>query len=375
MSKSSRYRSRSETPADDDGDSVLTVGGTEVRRGQRVVVNLQVSTLLNHQAVYMPVHVIRGNAPGPRLFVSAALHGDEVNGIEVIRRLLRRRDLKSLQGDLLVVPVIGVPAFLIRSRYLPDRRDLNRQFPGSETGSMGGRLASVFLREVVYQCTHGIDLHSGAVNRPNLAQVRLSTKSGELLEMARAFASPVAMVTDGPEGSLRAHMAERGIPLLVYEAGEASRLDAAGVRQGLAGILGVMRHLDMLPHPPRTKPRPQPVISRSSFWERAPVGGIFTALVPLGKAVTTDTVIGIVGDPFGTGTVRVRPREPGLVIGRTNLAMVDEGEALVHVARISDPDAAESAVREVRAQTDGSHMEPVDHNALDPALEGNGGGS
>lgn len=364
-----------------EDDAVLVVGGQRVRRGQRLVVDVQVSTLLNHQPVYMPVHVIRGNAPGPRMFVSAALHGDEVNGIEVIRRLLRRRDLKRMQGDLLVVPVIGIPAFLNRSRYLPDRRDLNRLFPGSETGSIGGRLANVFLREVAYQCSCGIDLHTGAVNRPNLAQVRLSTRDRVLLDMARAFGAPVAMVTDGPEGSLRAHLAERGIPLLVYEAGEASRLDAAAVRQGLAGVLGVMRHLGMIAHPVRRKPSPPPVISRSSFWERAPVGGIFTPLVPLGKAVTTDTVIGIVGDPFGTGTVRVRPREPGLVIGRTNLAMVDEGEALVHLARISDPDAAETAVREVRAQVDSSHMEPVDHNALDPAhnaldpaLEGNGGG-
>jgi predicted deacylase len=352
----------------DPDDHELVVGGTVVRRGQRVVVDVQVSTLLNHQPVYMPVHVIRGNAAGPRLFVSATLHGDEVNGIEVIRRLLRRRDLKSLQGDLLVVPVIGIPAFLNRSRYLPDRRDLNRLFPGSEDGSIGGRLARVFLREVAYQCTHGIDLHTGAVNRPNLPQVRLSSKDSVLLGMAKAFGSPVAMVQDAPEGSLRAHMHERGMPLLMYEAGEAHRLDAPAVRQGLAGVLGVMRHLGMLRTLPRKKSRPRTVVSSSSFWERAPVGGIFTALVPLGKAVTPETVIGFVGDPFGIGTVNIRPREAGLVIGRTNLAMVDEGEALFHLARMNDPDAAETTVREVQAHVDTGHREPVDHNALDPAF-------
>ena len=346
----------------------LVVGGTTVRRGQRVVVDVQVSTLLNHQPVYMPVHVIRGNSSGPRLFVSATLHGDEVNGIEVIRRLLRRRDLKSLQGDLLVVPVIGIPAFLNRSRYLPDRRDLNRLFPGSEEGSIGGRLANVFLREVAYQCTHGIDLHTGAVNRPNLPQVRISSQDPELLAMGKAFGAPVAMIQDGPEGSLRAHLHARGMPLLMYEAGEAHRLDAPAVRQGLAGVLGVMRHLGMLRTPPRKKTMATTVVSRSSFWERAPVGGIFTPLVPLGKAVTPEMVIGFIGDPFGTGAVNVRPRESGLVIGRTNLAMVDEGEALVHLARLSDPDAAETAVREVQAQVDTNHREAVDHNALDPVV-------
>src|SRR5699024_9350376 len=183
----------------------------------------------------------------PVLFVSAAVHGDELNGVEIIRRLLRLRGIRQLRGTLMAIPVVNIHGFLRHSRYLPDRRDLNRSFPGSASGSVAARLANVFTEQIVNQCDYGIDLHTGAINRPNLPQIRADLSGEQTLRLARAFGCPLMVDAGIREGSLREYAGQQGVPLLLYEAGEALRFDEFSIRAGVRGVTGVMRELSMLP--------------------------------------------------------------------------------------------------------------------------------
>ncbi len=324
----------------------ITIGGIEIKPGSKEVIEIPIGSLIDYQPVSMPVHIRRGKKDGPCLLVTAGLHGDEINGIEVVRRLLRSRLLSGLRGDLIAVPVVNIPAYLSRSRYLPDRRDLNRLFPGSAKGSLGGRLAYTFTSDVMEHCTHAIDMHTGAIRRPNLPQIRYSTGDDDGFEMAKAFAPPVVIESSIRENSLRATYYTKAIPSILYEAGEAHCLDAASVRFGFRGIISVMRHLGMLPpskEPSRRKGKT--ILAPSNFWVRAPQGGIFAPSADLGAAVIKGKGIGIVADPFGRREIEIKAPSDGVIIGISREATVDEGDALFNIAANSNPELAEAHIQ------------------------------
>lgn len=314
--------------------SPLVIGGVEIAAGSRSTVELPVADLYTHANLTMPVHVVRGRQAGPVLFVSAAVHGDELNGVEIIRRLLKQRGLRQLRGTLIAVPIVNVHGFLRHERYLPDRRDLNRSFPGSEQGSVAARLARVFVKEIVQQSDYGIDLHTGAINRPNLPQIRANLGDEVTRRLASAFGCPLMVDASMREGSLREYASQQGVPLLLYEAGEALRFDEFSIRAGVRGVTGVMRELGMLAARGRRRPPPKPVIALDSSWERAPESGILRSLVELGEYVTQDQTLAYVADPFGEQEVAVRAEHAGIVIGRSNLPLAHAGDALYHVARV-----------------------------------------
>jgi predicted deacylase len=311
----------------------FSIAGTVVAPGTRTTLELPVSSNYSHAPMNLPLQVICGKRPGPRLFVSAALHGDEINGVEIIRRLLRLPLLKRLKGTLLAIPIVNVYGFVNRSRYLPDRRDLNRSFPGSVRGSMAARLADLFLKEIVDQCDYGIDLHTGAIHRDNLPQIRANLDDPETARIANAFHVPVLLNADLRDGSLRQIAAERGIPMLLYEAGEALRFDERAIRAGVKGIIAVMRELDMLPASSRKGRHSEPLVARSTYWVRAERSGILRATAALGTRVRRGENVGVIADPFGEQEDDVHASNNGIIIGRTNLPLVNEGEALFHIAR------------------------------------------
>ena len=319
----------------------LVIGGTKVPRGTRTTVRLPIAPLYTLAAMAMPVHVIRGRRDGPRLFISAAIHGDEILGVEIIRRLLGLKLLRHLRGTLIAVPVVNVYGYTARSRYLPDRRDLNRSFPGSAQGSMASRLAHLFITEVVSHCTHGIDLHTGAVDRTNLPHVRVSLDRPDAVELARRFRVPLILHANLRDGSLRQTVLERGVPVLLYEAGEALRLDERAVRIGLRGVVSVMRGLGMLPNTAPTRVT-EPLIARSSGWTRAEESGTLQLTRDIGDLVEKGEVVGTLTAPLGDISHPVVSRDSGLLIGKTQLPLVYEGEALFHVARLNEPDTAEA---------------------------------
>lgn len=316
----------------------LFINDVRVPRNTRMTIDLPVTRLYTHSQIAMPVHVVRGKRPGASLFVSAAIHGDELNGVEIIRRLLKLPALKRMRGTLIAIPIVNVHGFINHSRYLPDRRDLNRSFPGSERGSLAARLAHLFMTEIVEQCSHGIDLHTGALHRSNLPQIRANLDHEETAELARRFGVPVLLNADVRDDSLREAADERGIPMLLYEAGEALRFDEVSIRAGVRGIVNVMRALEMLPPSRSKRKRFEPVVARSSAWVRAPMSGILRTMVPLGAQVAKDSLLGVIADPFGERETIITAPAAGVVIGRSNLPLANEGDALFHVARFRKTD-------------------------------------
>lgn len=309
------------------------IGGVCVPAGSRKTVDLPVSILSDHTPVTMSLHVVHGRKPGPVLFVSAAVHGDEVIGVEIVRRLLRTPALDRISGTLLVIPIVNTFGFISQSRYLPDRRDLNRSFPGSPGGSLAARLAHLFMTEIVARADCGIDLHSAAVQRTNLPQCRVSDDNEMALQMAKVFGAPVIMTSKLREGSLRAAAGEIGVNVIVFEAGEGLRFDETAVRAGMAGILRVMHAKGMISTRGVRKAKVHPVVCRSSRWERAPVGGLFRAFHAIGTHVQQGTLLGAVSDPFGDVERPVEASTSGIIVGRANMPVVNEGDALFHIAR------------------------------------------
>jgi len=325
------------------------IAGQKVAPGTRQQTDLPISILPDHTPVGLALEVIHGKREGPTMFVSAAVHGDELIGVEIVRRLLRAPQLKSLRGTLLVVPVVNSFGFLNRSRYLPDRRDLNRCFPGHPSGSLGSRLAHIFLNEVVLRCDFGIDLHSAAIHRTNLPQVRISPSDPVTRRMAVNFAAPVVLTSPLRDGSLRAVAAEKGTPVLLYEAGEGLRFDEMAVRAGVAGILRVMWAEGMLPAKGIAPSRRQPHICSSSQWLRAPVGGLLRTFRAEGETVKAGDALATVSDPFGKSEEDITAPHDGILIGRAILPVVNEGDAVFHLAKLL-PRAVEDTVEDMITQ-------------------------
>ncbi|MFZ7092106.1 succinylglutamate desuccinylase/aspartoacylase family protein [Primorskyibacter sp. 2E233] len=319
------------------------IGSETIAPGTRQTVELPVSVMSDHTPVTMSAHVVHGKRPGPVMFVSAAIHGDEVIGVEIVRRLLRAAPVQRLSGTLIAVPIVNAFGFLNQSRYLPDRRDLNRVFPGHPFGSLAARLADLFMTEVVLRSDVGIDLHSAAVGRENLPQLRLTPKNPRLTELGKAFAAPVTLMSKTRDGSLRLEAEKAGVDVLLYEAGEGLRFDEFAARAGVAGILRVMASLGMITSRGVPKPRAHGVLCDGSGWVRAPSGGLLRTLKASGDWVEPGSVLGVVSDPFGEREAEVLAEKPGIVVGRTNLPVVNEGDALFHIAEPKQLKAAEAA--------------------------------
>lgn len=341
-------------------EDTLVIQGIEIPPNSEKIIDLPIAELYTHTPLSLPIQVIRGKTSPICLFISAAIHGDELNGVEVIRRLLLWQGLKQLKGTLIAIPIVNIYGLLHHSRYLPDRRDLNRSFPGSESGSLAARLAHLVMTEVVAHCTHGIDLHTGAIHRANLPQLRVKLEDSETTRLAHAFGVPVILSANERDGSLRQEAMERGLKILVYEGGEALRFDEFSIRAGLRGIIAVMRALGMLPSSRRKKPVAIPFVAHNSTWVRSPRSGIFRTTTALGNWVKKDAVLGVVADPFGRAEVPIRAHVDGLIIGHNSLPLVNEGEALFHIARFQD----DSTPTEVTEQLEAFHTAIEDDSHL-----------
>ncbi len=315
----------------------LVIGEHSIGLGQQLRIELPVAKLYTDTDISMPVHVIRGKKPGPNVFISAAIHGDELNGLEIIRRLIQAPGFTLAKGSLVLVPMVNVYGVLNQSRYMPDRRDLNRSFPGSAKGSLAGRVADIFLKEIVQHCDYGIDLHTGALHRSNLPQIRANLKDEETLAMAEAFGVPVLLNADLRDGSLRQAAVESGVRILLYEAGEALRFDEFSIRAGFSGITNVLSHLGMI-RKRRRKKTSTPFVANNTAWTRANCSGIVKNLKQLGDYVQKNDELAEIGSPFGDIIDKVRTNRSGIIIGQQNIPLVQEGDAMFHIAYFSEDD-------------------------------------
>ncbi len=309
----------------------FVISGVTVKAGSIARVEIPVARLVTQTQVSLPVTVLHGRKDGPRLWLSAAIHGDELNGTEIIRRVLKRVRVENLKGTIVAAPVVNVFGFIDQSRYLPDRRDLNRSFPGSARGSLAARLAHLFITEVVEQCTHGIDLHTGSNNRTNMPQIRADLKDPETRRCAQAFSAPLMIRSKSIKGTLRGAACKRGIPIILYEAGEPLRFDPPSIRVGVAGVIRVMQEIKMLGSP-KKQHECRSLEVTSTKWIRASRSGIVHLDVGLQDRVQKGQHIADMHDTFGDVVARIKSTVSGIVIGHTTNPLVNRGEAVVHVA-------------------------------------------
>lgn len=309
----------------------LSVGGRKIAPGERCRIDIPLAEVPATQLVMpMPVEVVNGTKPGPVIWVSGVVHGDELNGVEIVRQILGKVKPHELRGALIAVPIVNMFGFVLGSRYLPDRRDLNRSFPGSPKGSLASRLAHLFMRDIVGPCSHGIDLHTGSDHRRNLPQIRADLDDPEARRCALAFGAPVTIDASTRDGSLRDAASRLDKHVLLYEAGEPQRFNRDAVKVGVQGVLSVMALLDMID--PLPNDRRATVISTGSGWLRSPISGLVRLKVDLGQRVDRGQQLAIVSDAFGSESKAIRALKPGIVIGRSVNPVMRKGDAVVHLA-------------------------------------------
>lgn len=312
------------------------IGGIVILPGHRASVDFEIARLYTHSPLCVTAEVIHGKKPGPVLMINAAIHGDELNGVEVVRQILESINPETLKGTLIAIPVMNVFGFIHKSRYLPDRRDLNRCFPGSERGSIAGRMAYHIFEHIVRRCTHIIDLHTAAIYRTNLPQIRANLSNEITREMAHAFGTPVIIDAALREGSLRSEAEFIGIPVITYEAGEALRFEPFAITAGIHGVKRVMHYLGMIRHGHR-KSKVEPVIARSTRWVRSETDGILRSHVALGERVSKGQPIASISSPIGSEEIQITAPEGGIIIGQQTLPLVNEGDAIYHIAFFEEP--------------------------------------
>ena len=309
------------------------IGGSRVRPGSKQEIGLPIAKMVTGADVTLPVLVLHGRNDGPTAWVSAAIHGDEVGGVEIIRRVLQSVDPKTMNGTLIAVPIVNVHGFMAGDRYLPDRRDLNRSFPGTARGSLAARVAHLMMQEVVAPCEVGIDLHTGSDHRSNLPQIRADLDDERTRELAETFGAPVMIHARLRDGSLRHAAREHGATVLLYEGGEALRFDDWAIDAGVDGVTRILASMDMIdgdPEPPIASRE-----SRRTSWIRARVSGIARMEASLGDAVEPGDRLGVISNSFGKSLAVIKASRSGILIGRLEAPLVNRGDAIAHIAEIT----------------------------------------
>lgn len=314
------------------------IDGVEIKLGETKQVDIPVAQLYDSTDMLLSVKIIRGKKPGPVLLLSAGIHGDEINGVEAIRRMHKMKWLKRIKGTLILVPMVNVFGFNNSSRYLPDGRDLNRHFPGNSKGSLASRLAYTFMQKVVKKATHVIDFHTGARDRFNLPQIRASLSEPMTQELATSFGVPVVIDASIRDGSLREAVRELGVPILLFEGGEASRFDERSINSILRGVKHVMERIGMLSTTKASLIPHSVYIAKNSYWMRASRSGIVTLNKDIGERVQKGEVIAQISDPFNETTYEIKSVHEGIIIGKLLRPLVALGDALVHIATFEDID-------------------------------------
>jgi predicted deacylase len=312
----------------------LRLLGAEVAPGTAARLAWSATELFEGVPVSTPVLVVNGTEPGPTMCLTAAVHGDELNGIEMVRRVLHNIEAENLSGAVIGVPIVNVQGFRRGSRYLPDRRDLNRYFPGNPNGSAAARIAHALFTEVIAHCDALVDLHTGSFERANLPQIRADLRNPDVVTLTLGFGSMVVLHSEPTVGTLRHAATMAGIPSVTVEAGGPSQLELAEVKHGVKGIETLFTTLGMVKKK-RLWGDPEPVYYRST-WVRADAGGILLADVSLGSHVRKGELLGTITDPMSNARTELRSPNTGRVIGMARNQVVMPGFAAFHVGIQTD---------------------------------------
>lgn len=312
----------------------ITIGGEEVAPGQHKLVKISIDRLPTGTLIDIPVYVFNSKNPGPVLLVQAGLHGDEINGIEIVRRLIREKRFKVKRGAVIAVPILNIFGFIHFSRDVPDGKDVNRIFPGTRTGSMARRIAYHYLGQVMEHMDFAIDLHTGGAQRHNFPQIRYTEGDANSKKMAEVFNAPVFFASRLIRGSFRNAAFRLGKPSIVYEGGESMRFDEYAILEGMQGILNVLKHLGMIskidsPYVERFKTIPL----NDRKWLRAPTAGMFIPKITNGSQLTKGQLLGQVTDTYAQHSKKIKAPFDGHLICVNHQAVVNQGDALFHVGR------------------------------------------
>lgn len=307
----------------------LTIGGSEIQPGEFREININIARLPSHTLIDTPIYVSRALEDGPVLALIAGMHGDELNGMEVVRRILDRGLYKVKRGTVVCMPVINVYGFINYSREAPDGKDVNRSFPGSKNGSLASRVAWYLMHEVVPFIDCGIDFHTGGAMRANYPQVRAVLRDEASLELANAFNAPFTIDAPFRPNSLRREASRKGKKIIVYEGGESLRFDPHAIEEGVAGTLRLMKYLNMIDTAP--EPREENRVVWSTSWIRARHAGLFQSQITSGQLVRRGEQVGVITDPFGEFREAVTTSQTGYVIGLNHRPVINAGDALIHL--------------------------------------------
>jgi predicted deacylase len=306
--------------------------GKEVQPGQSVELSMNVAKLHTHTPIQVPVFVERAEKDGPVLLLMAGMHGDEINGMEIIRRVIRKKWNKPLAGTIICLPVFNIFGYLSVTRELPDGRDLNRCFPGSKNGSLASQFAYQFMKEIAPFVDLMIDFHTGAAQRSNIPQIRCLISDPVSMELANVFNPPFIVHSNYINKSVREAMNKIQKNILLFEGGKANSIDENIVEEGLAGIQRILNHLHMKSF--KTDPIDRnPIVIESSKWLRSPQSGVFQAQISNGQLVQEGTVLGIVSDPYGGVERKIKAHLEGFVICVNEAPLVNKGDALFHIGK------------------------------------------
>lgn len=307
----------------------MKINSTTISPGENIKVNLNVYYLPTGAKMEIPVYVFRSKKKGPSVLFMAGMHGDETNGIEIMRNLLKERSFENLdRGSVVAIPITNVVSFLNRSRELPDGRDLNRCFPGTRSGSLGSRIAYDLTNKILPIIDFGVDFHTGGAEINNYPQVRCFFENEKSFDLAKSFGAPFILNSAYREKSLRKEAAGKGKPILVYEAGESNRFSTLGITEGMEGCLRLMKNLKMLDV---STPKPQSITLTGSKWIRAKISGLFRTNKKFGTYVEQGQMIGTVSSPYAELEKYLVAPVSGFLIGINNKPVVNEGDALIHI--------------------------------------------
>lgn len=308
----------------------MIIDKQEIAPGQNTTIRLTAGRLPSGTRISVKAHIYRATNPGPTLMVLGGVHGDEINGIEIVRSAIEDKIFTNIKvGSVIAIPVLNIFGFINFSRDVPDGKDVNRSFPGISTGSLAARVARVLTKKILPSVDYGIDFHTGGASRYNYPQIRFSKTDLKAKELAVAFAPPIIIEKGFIDKSLRRAAKDVGIPIIVYEGGESVRLDGFAIQKGTDGMKRVMKHLGMIDSAPPVNH--STVYLKKSNWIRAPHSGMFTWTQRSGNYIQKGEPMGLIKDPFGESSETVISNKNGFVIGHNNASVVNQGDALFHV--------------------------------------------
>lgn len=310
----------------------ISIGGQKVSPGEDRLLKISIDRLPTGTLIDIPVYVFNAKKPGPTVLVQAGLHGDEINGIEIVRRMLAEKRLHVDKGAVIAVPILNIFGFIHFSRDVPDGKDVNRSFPGTKKGSMASRIAYHYVTEIMQQIDYGIDLHTGGGQRHNFPQIRYTTEDPMSSKLAEVFNAPISFPSKLIKGSFRNAAFKMGKPVVVFEAGESMRFDDYSIIEGMQGILNVLKHFGMISKiEPKYVERNKTIHLTRRRWLRAPTAGMFIPKITNGSEITKGQILGIITDTFAKRTKQIKAPLDGYICCVNHQAVVNQGEALFHV--------------------------------------------